>query len=572
VDIDQLKELIKKLAMKNAIDYGKADYKAVLNKTISKDPESKKDMKGLESIVMNVVDAVNSMKPEELEKEFSLYKEEFDLEEHKKSERTAKPRFELPGAKVGEFATRFPPEPSGYMHIGHAKVAYLEQEFSKIYKGKLFLYFDDTNPEKEKQEYVDQFKVDLAWLGINFDKEYYASDNVPKMYEYAKELIKSGNAYVCTCDLETIKKNRFNGVACMHRSHSVEENLSLFEDMLNGSIDEGKAVLRFKGRLDDKNTAMRDPTLMRIKHAEHYRQGSKYIVWPTYDLNTPIMDSLNGVTDVIRSKEYELRNELDLAILDALGLRKPWIHLEARLVIKDSPTQKRVINKLISEKVISSYDDPRLVTVAGMRRRGITPEAIKAFVLRFGMSKVESYMNTDILLAENRKVIDKTAKRLFFVSEPVELIVEGAAASVAKLRLHPSNDIGYREYKIGNEFYISGSDAKGLAIGDSIRLKDLYNVKIKSIGAKGINGIYIGNDSIDAKKIQWIEKMNYVKVNLIIPKPLLVDGKINKNSIEKVEGYAESYVKNIKKDEDVQFERVGFFKLDDAKNMQFIKI
>ncbi|MGC8710020.1 MAG: glutamate--tRNA ligase [Candidatus Micrarchaeia archaeon] len=572
MDKEELKNIVKKLALKNAIDYGKADYKAVLNKTISKDPESKKDMKGLEGIVIEVVNSVNSMEAGQIEKEFSEYKDEFEIEEQKKAEKSSKPRFELPGAKVGEFATRFPPEPSGYMHIGHAKVAYLEQEFTKIYNGKFFLYFDDTNPEKEKQEYVDQFKIDLEWLGMSFDKEYYASDNVPKIYEYAKELIKSGKAYVCTCEQDIIKRNRFNGIACIHRDHSIEENLYLFEDMLNGKIDEGKAVLRFKGNLQDNNTAMRDPTLIRIKHANHYRQGDKYVAWPTYDLNTPIMDSINGVTDVIRSKEYELRNELDLKILDALGLRKPRIHLEARLVIKDSPTQKRVINKLLKEKVISSYDDPRLATIAGMRRRGITPEAIRAFVLRFGMSKVESYMNMDILLAENRKIIDKNAKRLFFVSDPAEITVEGIDSMEVKLKLHPSNDLGYREYAVGDIFYISGSDAKGLSEGESIRLKDLYNIKIEKITGNKIHGTYIGNDSIDAKKVQWVEKNNYVNAELIIPKPLLINGEINKDSLESVKGYAESYAKNINKDDVVQFERVGFFKLDDVKNMQFIGI
>ncbi len=241
-------------------------------------------------------------------------------------------------------------------------------------------------------------------------------------------------------------------------------------------------------------------------------------------------------------------------------------------MIKDSPTQKRVINKLLKEKVISSYDDPRLATIAGMRRRGITPEAIRAFVLRFGMSKVESYMNMDILLAENRKIIDKNAKRLFFVSDPAEITVEGIDSREVKLKLHPSNDLGYREYSVGDIFYISGSDAKGLSEGESIRLKDLYNIKIEKITGNKIHGTYIGNDSIDAKKVQWVEKNNYVNAELIIPKPLLINGEINKDSLESVKGYAESYAKNINKDDVVQFERVGFFKLDDVKNMQFIGI
>mgnify|MGYP001626325300 CR=1 FL=1 len=561
-------EIIRKIAIKNAIDYGKADYKAVFSKAIAKIPDAKKDLKNLSELAKRVVEEVNALSNKALEEEYSRYKSEFEEEEKRKAEES-KPKLYLPGAKEGDFATRFPPEPSGYMHIGHAKVAYLEQEFARIYKGKLYLYFDDTNPEKEKEEYVEAFKRDLDWLGIKFDDEYYASDNIEKVYEFARKLIEKGKAYVCTCEPEIIKRNRFNGVACMHREHSVEENMELFDEMLSGKFDEGEAILRFKGDLNSPNTVMRDPTLLRIKKTPHYRQGDKYIVWPTYDMNTPIMDSIHGITDAIRSKEYELRTELDLAILDALDLRKPRIHHEARLVIKDTPTQKRVVNKLINEGIVSGYDDPRLVTIAALRRRGITPAAIKKFVLRFGMSRVESYMSIDMLLDENRKIIDNYSKRLFAVVDPVEVEVKGAEKEEVKLKLHPSKEMGYREYRIGNIFYISKSDADKLKAGDKARLKDLYDIEIEKIGSKVV-ARHIGNDAIEAPKIQWVEKENCVKVRLVTPKPLLINGEINKESLDVKEGLAESYAEKLNKDEVIQFERIGFFKLDNKEKMEFI--
>ncbi len=568
---DESKEIIKKLAIKNAIDYGKADYKAVFSKAIARLPNAKNEIKALSEIVKEIVERVNLLSKEELEKEYSKYQKEFEEQEKKKVEES-KPKLYLPGAEEGNFVTRFPPEPSGYMHIGHAKVAYLEREFANIYKGKIFLYFDDTNPEKESQEYVDAFKRDLDWLGIKFDDEYYASDNLEKIYGYAKELIKKGKAYVCTCHPDIIKRNRFNGVACLHREHSIEDNLELFDQMLEGKFGEGEAVLRFMGDLKSKNTVMRDPTLIRIKKTPHYRQGGKYILWPTYDMNTPIMDSIHGITDVIRSKEYELRTELDLAILDALNLRKPRIHHEARLVIKNIPTQKRVINKLIKEGIVSGYDDPRLVTIAALRRRGIKPEAIKKFVLRFGMSRAESNMEIGMLLDENRKIIDSSAKRLFAVVDPVGVEVQGIEKYHVKLRMHPTTDMGYREYDVSNKLYISNSDAEKLIEGKRVRLKDLYNIEIIETKENKIIGKYIGNEAINAEKIQWVDAERNVSISLIYPKPLLINGEINKESLEIKKALAEATVEKIKKDEIIQFERIGFFKLDDEQRKEFIEL
>ena len=389
------RKLIRKYAVKNAIHYGKARAGNVLGKVVSNVPKGQLDE--LKIVVNKTVEEVNALSKAQLVEEYRPYEAEFEERHEKLVKATSKPRMILVGAVDGKFATRFPPEPSGYMYLGHAKPAFLEQEFARIYHGKLFLYFDDTNPEKEKQEYVDAIKRDLEWLGIKFDREYYASDSMEQMYECARKLISLGKAYACKCTVEQTKKDRFDGTECVHRANKPDENLREFEMMLADKYEEGSISLRFKGDMKSQNTALRDPTIFRIKKAAHYRQGTKYAVWPTYDFNTPINDSINGITDAIRSKEYELRDALGDMILDALSMRKPRVHSEARLTIKGQPTHKRYIRKLIDEGSIKGYDDPRLVTITALRRRGIQPGAIREFVLGFGMSKMDSVVGIDFL-------------------------------------------------------------------------------------------------------------------------------------------------------------------------------
>lgn len=570
----RVREIAKKFALKNALDYGKAEAGAVLNKVLAAEPRMRSEIRDLSVLVGEVVQEVNKMGRGDLVKAFGEYQKEFEKKDREKDERSAKPRMELEGAVVGKFSTRFPPEPNGYLQIGHAKIAWLEREFADIYKGTVALYFDDTNPEKEKQEYVDAIKKDLEWLGLGFEREYYASDHIEKSYAYADKLVGDRNAYVCTCDIEKIKKMRFESKECEHRKQSKSENAGLLKKMLDGGFKDGEAVLRLRLDVKAENTTMRDPVILRIIRHEHYRQGKKYVVWPTYDFNTPIVDSLEGITDAIRSKEYELRDELDMKILDLIGLRKPRIRSIARLEIKDNITSKRKTNELIEKGRLWGYDDPRLVTIAGLRRRGVQPQAIKEFVLRFGMSKTNSWVGIDMLLAENRKVIDDIAKRLFMVREPVELRIEGVPRDYKKvsLRLHPSKDLGTRDCVVSDRLLISGSDAKTLKEGTTFRLKDLFNVEVKKMGGKGIGARFIGNESIDAPKFQWVDGVRNVKCKLISIGPLLVNDKFNEKSMSTSDGYAEDYVNNLQKEEIVQFERVGFFKLDDVKEKAFIAL
>ncbi len=571
VDEAQLLTEIKKAAIKNAVEYGKAQESTVSGKVLSKAPELKNDMSKLHKLVSTIVNEVNSMGKVELESEYKKYEVEFTSESKEKKEKTAKPKLELKDIK-GTFITRFPPEPNGYLQIGHAKAVLMEQTFARKYNGSIILYFDDTNPEKEEQRFVDAIKEDLKWLGVTFDKEYYASDNIGLLYKYAETMIREGNAYVCMCDAEKMRSGRADGYGCVHKTHTTERNLELWGTMLSRELDEGTATLRLNGDMSAENTMMRDPTLFRIKYSTHYRQGDKYAIWPTYNFNTPVNDSLNGVTDAIRSKEFELEDELYFKILDMLQLRKPRIHTIARLEIKNNLTSKRKINELIREKYISGYDDPRLVTITALKRRGILPGAIKEFALRFGMSKTNSKVSIDMLLAENRKLIDKNSKRLSCVEEPMELIVNDIPESEKnkRVKLHPLADIGYKKYNLNSVFFINTTDASNLKIGDTVRLKGAFSVRVTGVTKDGMTGNFAGDEMGPA--IQWINKGDEVACKLLRIGDLLINDKFNKDSLSVTNCYVEGYSKSLENGEVVQFERIGFFKLDDKSTMSFLSL
>ncbi len=567
---NELKRLIRKYAVKNAFDYGKAAPGSVIGKVM---PFAKGvPVSEIKEEVEKTVKEVNKLKKADLEKEYSEHKEEFGKKAEETAKRTAMPKLELEGAVAGKFATRWPPEPSGYQHIGHAKPIFLEAEFVRMYKGKFFLYFDDTNPEKEHQEFVDADKKDLEWLGIKFDKEYYASDNLDKIYECARKLIKDGNAYVCFCKQEEMKTRRLEMQPCEHRDAKPDANSKEFEKMLAGKYKDGEAVLRYKGDMKSQNTAMRDPTIARLKSDKHYRQGTKYHVWPTYDLAAPIMDSTNGITHVMRSKEYELRDELDTKILKALGMRVPKIVPFSRLNIHGNITHKREIRKLISDGIIKDWDDPRLMTFIALKRRGIMPEAIRNFVLKVGMTKTDSTVPLEMLLAENKKIINGIARHLFFVDDPMELNISNFKKSEVSLELLPGGQSGSREYTINGSLLISGKDAKALKEGENIRLKDFTDLKIASKGKHMVNASE-EKAGLNSKIIHWIPKEGSVKCRILVPGQLLdKNGNVNPISLEIIEGHAEPYVIKINEQEIVQFERFGYCILDNKKSMQFIFI
>ena len=563
-----LNKTARKYALKNAHDYGSARAEPILGRLLALTKGA--DAAQARAAAAEAVAWANSLDSDALEREYSAFQDEFAKEQDSKSVEGAKPKLVLEGAERGKVVTRIAPEPSGYMHVGHVKQALLSAESARLYAGKIYRYFDDTNPEKCRQEYVDAMKTDHEWLGMKFDKEYYASDQIEQIYECARKLIGIGKAYVCTCRREQMQQMRYDGICCEHRSQRAETNAEMFANMLDGGFADGEATLRFAGNMKAVNTTLRDPVIARIVTAPHYRQGTKYRVWPLYDFNTPVLDSLNGVTDIIRSKEYELRDELDAMILTALGMRVPHMHLEARLNIKGNVTQKREIRKLIEEGKISGWDDPRLMTIMALRRRGIMPAAIKEFVMRFGFSKTDSEVPLEMLLAENKGIIDGFAKHLFFVPEPVAIVVQGGGGKEARLRLHPAKDMGFRESKTSGTFYIPRSDAALIDEGKIVRLKDLSDVKIVSKGDTMIAEQAHGSGAT-GKIIQWVDAEKSLDCSVIIPGEILKDnGDFNPDSIRVVHGRVEPYAASLEKGDIVQFERFGYCILDSKERMEFI--
>ncbi len=548
-----IKEIIRKYALKNALDYGKADWKAVIGKVIA---ETKGNAKEIIPLIKEVVDEVNKMSKEEIEAEISKY--EFNKPE--KDERIS-----IPNPQDG-VVTRFPPEPSGYLHIGHAKAVFLDYVVAQQYNGFMRLRFDDTNPKKESQEYVDAIKEDLEWLGVEWKHETYTSDYMEMLYEKARELIQRGFLYVTTASKEDIKRSRETKIPLKERNNSIEHNLELWDKMLSNEFDEGEAVVLLKGDLNSSNTVMRDPTMFRIIKMEHYRQGDRYIVWPSYDFEAPILDAYEGVTHAIRSKEYELRTELYYRILNILNLRKPTLIHISRLSIKGTLVSKRFLTPLVKEGKVWGWDDPRLPTIRGLRRRGVAPEAIKNFVLRFGIGKQEKVVGWEFLLKENRKVLDKKAKRFFFVPEPVKVFIKGLSKGQITLKLHPTANLGTRKINYDNELFIPLADFTGLEEGSTIRLKDLVNIKLLDKKSR----IFKVTSDKEVKKVQWVP-LNGVETSVFIPLDLInEEGSFNEDSLKVVKGVSEPAVAELKEGEVVQFERFGFVRLDDKNEMRFI--
>ena len=563
--IDKLQHTATIYALQNAVQFeGKATEKAVTGKVIAALRKDGIHPKDILPVVHTVVEEVNSFSLEEQVAKLEQLAPELLIREKKKRDFSLPP---LPEAEQGKVVTRFPPEPNGYLHIGHAKAAIVDHEYARRYEGRFILRFDDTNPEHALLEFYDTQKEDLRWLGIDWDEEYRTSDHLETHYELAEQLIQQGDAYVCTCESEKIKECRFQGTECECRHEEGENSLDLWKEMINSSLE--GAILRMKGEMCCDNTAMRDPTLFRIIEHPHPIHGTRYRVWPTYDFAGAVEDSLSGVTHPFRTKEYELRDECYFRLLDLLHLRHPHLMEFARLSIEGMPVSKRKIKPLIDQGIVKGYDDVRLPTLRGLRKRGIVPQAIKQFVFSQGISKVESTVTFSLVEAENRKVVDPQARRYFFVADPVHLEVRDAPSREKTLRLHPTNDaLGSRTLKTGGSFFVQQGDINQLNVGDIFRLKDLFNVRLVAKNGE-ITGEYAGEKLLpESLKIQWtLDKK--IEMKVYVPHPLYQNGQVNEESLTTVEGFAEEAVSQLQPGEIIQFERFGFIRID-RENGQLI--
>ncbi|MCD6478223.1 MAG: glutamate--tRNA ligase [Candidatus Aenigmarchaeota archaeon] len=534
----ELEEKIFGLALRNSLIHnGKANPGSVLGSLISQNPEIKKKIKEVKPIIDEIVERVNAMSVEEQMKEAK--KRKISLEVESKEERGLPP---LPNAEVGRVVTAFPPEPSGYPHLGHAKGALINYLYAKMYKGKFILRFEDTNPKLVKEEFY-KIQIDgYRWLGIKWDELVYISDHLETFYKYAEKLIKDGHFYLCSCPVEVMREKRAKGEECIHRNQTPEENMKLWKEMLSGKYNEGEIVVRLKGDLSHKNTAMRDPTMLRILRHAHPRHGDKYFIWPSYDFGTAVSDGHWGVTHRIRSKEFELRAELQNYIQKLLGFKPTIIIEQARFNLKGVPASKREIRKLISEGKIKGWDDPRLSTLAALKRRGFLPEAIRNFLLKMGLSKHESLVEWTALETENRKIIDPISNRYFFVSDPVEIVLDKKFKE-AKAPLHPDDPKrGYRIIPVGQKIYVDKKDFEKFR-GKEVRLLHLCNVVLDKKSRVTSTNIK------DVPKIHWVSDKN-VKVKIVMPDASVVDGLAEPD-------FAKEKTNNI-----IQFERFGFCRVD----------
>ena len=505
------------------------------------------------------------------------------------------------GVYGGRVHTRFPPEPNGYLHIGHAKSICLNFGLGEEYKGLTNLRFDDTNPEKEDVEYVNSIKEDVEWLGFHWDGDVrYASDYFGKMYDYAKKLISLGKAYVDDQTAEEIRQTRGDfstpGTNSPYRNRSVEENLKLFEEMKEGKYKDGEKVLRAKIDMADPNIVMRDPVLYRIVNAAHHRTGSEWSIYPMYDFAHPIEDAIERITHSVCTLEFEVDRPLYNWVLEGWeDTEKPRQIEFARLNVTKMVMSKRKLRALVEAGLVSGWDDPRMPTISGLRRRGYTPEAIRDFCDRIGVAKADSTVDIALLEFCIREDLKLKAPRPMVVIDPVKVIIDNypeGQTEACVVENNPENEeLGTREVMFGREIYIERADFMEepvkkffrLAPGKEVRLKGAYFITCQSV-VKDENGtiteIHCTYDpetksgSGCTRKVKgtlhWVEATTAVDIETRLYDYLLKeesDGKdfladFNHESLQVMHSKGEASLANTVPGDRFQFLRQGYFVTD----------
>ena len=501
--------------------------------------------------------------------------------------------------------TRFPPEPNGYLHIGHAKSILLNYGLSQEYNGEFHMRFDDTNPTNEKTEFVDSIKADIQWLGADWkDHLYYASDYFPQMYEAAVKLIKKGKAFVCDLSAEEIREYRGTltepGKESPYRNRSVEENLDLFERMKNGEFEDGSKVLRAKIDMASPNINMRDPVIYRVAHMHHHRTGDTWCIYPMYDFAHPIEDAIEGITHSICTLEFEDHRPLYDWVVRELEYPMPPRQIEfAKLYLTNVVTGKRYIKKLVEDGVVDGWDDPRLVSIAALRRRGFTPESIKKFVDLCGVSKANSSVDYAMLEYCIREDLKLKKARTMAVLNPVKLVIDNYPEDQIEMLEVQNNlenpELGSRQVPFGRELYIEREDFMEEPVrkyfrmfpGNEVRLMNAYFVtctgceKDENGNITVIHGTYDpeskGGNSPDGRKVKgtihWVAAKTAVKAECRLYENLIDEEKgvynedgsmnLNPNSLTVLkECYLEPSLKDAKAYDSFQFVRNGFFCVD----------
>lgn len=508
--------------------------------------------------------------------------------------------------------TRFPPEPNGYLHIGHAKSILLNSGLAQKYNGKFNLRFDDTNPTKEKTEFVEAIKEDIKWLGADWeDRLFFASDYFDQMYEAAVKLIKKGKAYVSDLSADEIREYRGTltepGKEDPAGSRSVEENLALFEDMKNGKFADGEKVLRTRIDMTSSNINMRDPVIYRVAHMTHHRTGDKWCIYPMYDFAHPLEDAIEGITHSICTLEFEDHRPLYNWVIDEVGKdmipdkdEMPPRQIEfAKLYLTNVVTGKRYIKRLVEEGIVDGWDDPRLVSIAALRRRGFTPESLKMFVELCGISKANSSVDYAMLEYCIREDLKMKRPRMMAILDPVKVVIdnypEGETEYLEVVNNLENEELGVRKVPFSRELYIDREDFMEeppkkyfrMFPGNEVRLMNAYFVTCNSF-VKDENGVVTeihctydpaskGGNSPDGRKvkgtIQWVSAAQAVPAEIRLYENIVDEEKgvynedgslnLNPNSLTVLKNcVVEENLKDAKAYDSFQFVRQGFFCVD----------
>ena len=512
---------------------------------------------------------------------------------------------DLAEGKYETICTRFPPEPNGYLHIGHAKSILLNYGLSQEYNGKFNLRFDDTNPTKEKIEFVESIQADVKWLGADWeDRLFFASNYFDQMYEAAIKLIKKGKAFVCDLTAEQIREYRGTltepGKNSPYRDRSVEENLDLFERMKNGEFEDGTKVLRAKIDMASPNINMRDPVIYRVAHMTHHNTGDKWCIYPMYDFAHPIEDAIEGVTHSICTLEFEDHRPLYDWVVRELEYQYPPKQIEfAKLYLTNVVTGKRYIKRLVEEGIVDGWDDPRLVSIAALRRRGFTPESIKMFVELCGVSKANSSVDYAMLEYCIREDLKLKRSRVMAILDPVKLIIDNYPEGQIEELEAPNNmeneTLGTRKVPFGKELYIEREDFmveppkkyKRLYPGNEVRLMNAYFVTCVGYDTDedgNVTAVHCtydpaskGGNSPDGRKVKgtihWVSAQDNVQAEVRLYENIIDEEKgvynedgslnLNPNSLTVLKNcYVEKSLKDAKAYDSFQFVRNGFFCVD----------
>ncbi|WP_169084426.1 glutamine--tRNA ligase/YqeY domain fusion protein [Paenibacillus sp. PL91] len=510
---------------------------------------------------------------------------------------------DLKSGHVQEIVTRFPPEPNGYLHIGHAKSICLNFELADEFKGKTNLRFDDTNPLKEDTEYVESIQEDVRWLGFEWDELRFASDYFEELYNRAVLLIKKGKAYVCDLNAEQMREYRGTltepGKESPYRSRSVEENLDLFSRMRAGEFKDGERVLRAKIDMASPNITLRDPVLYRIAHTHHHRTGDAWCIYPMYDYAHPLSDAIEGVTHSICTLEFEDHRPLyDWTIAECEMEATPRQYEFARLNVTNTVMSKRKLKQLVDEAVVDGWDDPRMPTISGLRRKGYTPEAMRAFCREIGVSKSNSLVDERNLEHFIREDLKLKALRTMAVLRPLKVVItnypEGQSELLEAENNAENEEMGTRQIPFSREIYIEQDDFMEnppnkyfrLFPGNEVRLKHAYFITCQE-AIKDADGNVIelhctydpktkSGSGFNERKVKgtihWVEASSAVPADFRLFEPLITseaeeEGKpflecINPNSLEVLTGFVEPNMKDAAGGDKFQFFRHGYFNVD----------